>query len=69
MPHLNHQRGETRRKVHKTYWDNRNWKVKGFRFFRAKERIALERLRTGADPDNLVWPTHKNHNDDNWNYD
>jgi hypothetical protein len=50
-------------------WDLRSRKVEGFRFFRTRERAALERVRAGDDPDSIIWPTTRRHNDDAWHYD
>ena len=69
MPHINHRRGETRRSVNTYPWDLRGWKVRGFRFFRAVERAALESLRSGEDPDDVLFPYRTRENDTPWNYD
>ena len=74
MPHINHRRGETRRSVHRfmgglTPYDIRGWKVPNFRVFRAAERLALQRILTGDDPDSLIFPSRTIDNDDVWNYD
>lgn len=59
-----------RRKIKQDYpWDNRWKKVPDNRRFRAVERAAMQRLRAGDDPEDLVWPTKLHHGDDPWNYD
>ncbi len=63
----NHRRKVTARQDYP--YDVRPWEVTGFRFFRAKERIALERLRAGDDPETLDFPAKTRHNDNVWNYD
>lgn len=69
MPHINHRRGETRRSVHRYPWDLRGRKVPGFRYFRRVERTALEKLRAGDDPDEILFPYRRRENDDPWGYD
>ena len=65
--HTNHRR---RVKSKQDYpWDLRRWRVRGYRFFRSKERISLQRLRAGADPDEVDFPIYRRQNDDVWYYD
>ena len=63
--HKNHRR---KNKQNSPY-NNRPGKGPDHRVFRAKERAVMQRLRTGDDPDDLVFPTKKQHGDDIWNYD
>lgn len=62
--HINHRR----RNKQEYPWDQRKWKVKGFRVFRSKEHRALERLRQGDDPDEILFPIRAVDNDNAWYY-
>lgn len=66
--HINHRRGETRRTAAEYPYDNRPWKVRGFRVFRAKEAAALRAIRDGEDADGVVFPERVCDNDDALSY-
>jgi hypothetical protein len=66
MPHINHRRGDTRRRAFDYPWDLRGWKPGRFRTFRVAERFALERVRAGADPDTTIFPDRCRDNDDGY---
>lgn len=65
--HTNHRRAVPARQNYR--YDNRSWKVRGFRCFRRWEVRVLRRVIAGADPDNTVFPTDICDNDNRWFYD
>ena len=66
--HINHRRGETRRTAANYPYDNRAWKVRGFRVFRAKEAAAIRAFRDGEDADGIVFPERTRDNDNALSY-
>lgn len=76
MPHLNHRRGDTRRRVkqcrHHYFILRPHWNREASRALRAAVRHVLDRIRaSGFEPDlceDVVFPI-ANEADDPWNWD